>query len=339
MNYFDGPVLGIETSCDETSIAVLQNRTVLSNIVSSQALLHKQWGGVVPEAAARRHVEALLPALEAALSQAQIKLADVEGIGVTNRPGLVGALSVGVTAAKALSWSLGKPLLGVHHLEGHILSALMENDVPFPHVCLLVSGGHTEIIFVKAPGIYERLGGTIDDAAGEAFDKVARTLGLGYPGGPAIEVAATSGDSTRHPLPRGLKDPTLDFSFAGIKTAVVYLMKSSPDAAISDVAASFQETVTTVLAERTVLGCKRTGAKAITLVGGVAANKLLRRKMLAQATGESIGFYGPSMALCTDNAAMIAHVASWRLAHGERSDTTLDVAGCSELPSAYGAIA
>src|SRR6185436_15422192 len=177
MNYLDGPVLGIETSCDETSVAVLIGKNVLSNVVSSQAQLHKQYGGVVPEVAARKHAEALLPALQTALNDAQLTLDDVSGIGVTNRPGLVGALSVGVSAAKALAYSRQIPLIGVHHLEGHLLSPLMESDVPFPHVCLLVSGGHTELILIKEPGKYEKLGGTIDDAAGEAFDKAARAMG------------------------------------------------------------------------------------------------------------------------------------------------------------------
>lgn len=333
MNYFDGPVLGIETSCDETSVAVISGRSVLANVVSSQAELHKKWGGVVPEAAARKHTEALLPALETALSAAGTSLKDIGAIGVTNRPGLVGALSVGVSCAKALSFALDVPLLGVHHLEAHVLSPLIERDIAFPHVCLLVSGGHTELILVREPGIYERLGGTLDDAAGEAFDKSARALGLGYPGGPAIQKAAESGDPHKYKLPPGLSGRTLDFSFSGIKTAIVYLVRDEGENLdVASAAASFEETATRVLAERTIAACRDQSVEAVTLVGGVAANKRLRSRLNQLASLHRIDFVAPSMQLCTDNAAMIAHVAAWRLGDGQRDGFDLDTVAVSALP-------
>lgn len=331
MKTFDGVVLGIETSCDETSVAVLDGRAIRSTIVSSQVELHKKWGGVVPEAAARKHAEALLPALQEALDEGCARLADVGAIAVTNRPGLVGALSVGVAGAKALSHALGVPMIGVDHLEGHILSPLLVDDVPFPHVCLLVSGGHTELILVEDIGKYTRLGGTIDDAAGEAFDKSSRALGLGYPGGPAIQRVAANGDPTRYKLPKGLSGDTLDFSFSGLKTAVLYLVRDHGDELdVEDAAASFEETITSVLAERTERACLATGAGAVTLVGGVAANARLRSKMEEIGARRGIRFVAPPFSLCTDNAAMIAFAGSLRLASGETSDFDLDVLPSSE---------
>ncbi|MDQ2986317.1 MAG: tRNA (adenosine(37)-N6)-threonylcarbamoyltransferase complex transferase subunit TsaD [Armatimonadota bacterium] len=326
LKYFDGIVLGIETSCDETSVALMRGRDVLANVISSQADLHLKWGGVVPEAAARKHAEAMLPALQQALDEAQLSLANVSAIAVTNRPGLVGALSVGVSAAKALAFSLEVPLLGVDHLEGHVLSPAISADLTFPHVCLLVSGGHTELIGVHAPGKYERLGGTIDDAAGEAFDKSARALGLGYPGGPAIQNAATRGDSSRYKLPKGLSGETLDFSFSGLKTAVLYLFRDEgAKLNVSDAAASFEETITSVLSERAERACLGFGAQAATVVGGVAANVRLRSKLQDIADRRRIKFTAPPLTLCTDNAAMIAHAGSIRLAAGERDNFELDV--------------
>ncbi len=333
VKYLHDPVLGIETSCDETSVAVVRGRNVLANVVSSQAELHRQWGGVVPEAAARKHTEALIPALGTALKISGCALPDMAGIGVANRPGLVGALSVGVSAAKALSLALAKPMVGIHHLEAHILSSLMAADVEFPHVCLLVSGGHTELVFVKSAGEYKKLGGTIDDAAGEAFDKSARALGLGYPGGPAIQSAAEGGDDKKYKLPAGLRGPTLDFSFSGLKTAVLYLARDEGESLdVPSAAASMEETVASVLAERTLRACEETSAKAITLVGGVAANKRLRAKLKLLASERSHDFVTPPFDLCTDNAAMIAHVASWRLAKGETDDLRMDTLASAALP-------
>jgi N6-L-threonylcarbamoyladenine synthase len=334
LRLFDQPVLGIETSCDETSAAVIVGDRVLSNVVSSQADLHRKWGGVVPEAAARRHAEALLPAVEESLAVAGMGLGEVGGVAVTNRPGLIGALAVGVAFAKGLAASRGLPLVGVHHLEAHVLSPFLAGDVPLPHVCLLVSGGHTELILVRAPGEYEVLGGTIDDAAGEAFDKAARSLGLGYPGGPAIQSAAETGDPARYSLPRGLSDPTLDFSFAGLKTAVRVLAESEAGALdVASAAASFEATVAAVLADRALLACRERDAKAVTLVGGVAANRRLRGVLSDRCEAIGVRFAPAPAELCTDNAAMIAFAGSWRLARGERDTVEMDTLSAAPLPN------
>lgn len=332
MEYFPEPVLGIETSCDETSVAVLQGREVLSNIVSSQAQLHKRWGGIVPEAAARKHTEAFLPVLEQALDESNVSIEKVGGIGVTNRPGLIGALSVGVSAAKALAFAKQLPFVGVHHLEAHVLSPLMEEDVPFPHVCLLVSGGHTELFFVQSPGAYEYLGGTLDDAAGEAFDKSARALGLSYPGGPAIQKAAENGDPERYSLPRGLEDPTMNFSFSGLKTAVLRLVQEEGDQLdVASAAASFQAVMASVLTDRALYACSVVGVNHLTVVGGVAANRALRDRLAQRSEEEGVTLSIPSLRLCTDNGAMIAHVASWRLAQGERAGYDLKTLAVDSL--------
>ena len=332
LNTFDGIVLGLESSCDETSASILEGREILSNVVSSQADLHIKWGGVVPEMAARKHAEAVLPTIKEALAIAKKSIKDVNAIAVTNRPGLVGALSVGVSCAKALAYSLRIPLIGVDHLEGHVLSAALISDIDFPHVCLLVSGGHTEIILVRGIGNYRRLGGTIDDAAGEAFDKSARALGLGYPGGPAIQKAGESGDATLYKLPKGLAGDTLDFSFSGLKTAMLYLARDEGDSLdIASAAASFEGTITSVLAERTERACMDNSVSAVTLVGGVAANSRLRRKMQEFADRRGINFVTPPFSLCTDNAAMIAFAGSLQLAKGCVDDLDLDVMPRSEM--------
>ena len=333
MKYICGPVLGIETSCDETSVAIVENKSILANIVSSQTELHKKWGGIVPEVAARKHTEAIIPCIDSALHNAGISISEIVGVGVTNRPGLVGALSIGVTAAKVIACSFAIPLVGVHHLEAHILSPLMSAEVPFPHLCLLVSGGHTELILVEHPGRYRRLGGTIDDAAGEAFDKCARAIGMGYPGGPAIQEAAKTGRSTRYSLPRGLKEPTFDFSFAGLKTATLQLVeKEGLNLNINDAAASVEEAITSVLSDRAMYACRESNCKAITLSGGVAANQRLRNKLEMGCAERNILFVAAPMDLCTDNAAMIAHVAAWRLSLGESDELDMDVFGRSDLP-------
>lgn len=332
IEYFNGEVLGIETSCDETSCAIVLGKHVFSNIISSQTELHKKWGGIVPEAAARRHVETFLPVLEECLLASGKQLEDIKGIGVTNRPGLVGALSVGVTAGKSLSLALGVPIIGVHHLQAHIMSAWMENEVPFPHVCLLVSGGHTELVLVKQPESFEKIGGTIDDAAGEAFDKAARALGLGFPGGPAIQKAGATGDSAKYNLPRGLADPNTNFSFAGLKTALMLLIeKEGRDLDIASASACFEETVSSVLTERTVYACEKSNAKAITLVGGVAANLRLRTKLKESCEQKGFGFFVPSFVLCTDNGAMIAHSASRSLGLGLRDSFKLETLATASI--------
>lgn len=334
MTPFSGPILALETSCDETSAAVVQGLKVLSNVVSSQAELHTKWGGVVPEAAARAHVEAILPVIEEALASAGLELGQIEAFAATNRPGLVGALSVGVTAAKALAFVTGKPLIGIHHLEGHILSPLAAHpDLPFPHLALVVSGGHTELVEVDAPGRYEIVGATRDDAAGEAFDKGARLLGLGYPGGYAVQEAAKGGNPRRYPLPRGLAGETADFSFSGLKTAVLRLTEKEGDAiSVPDAAASLQEAIVSVLAERAVAAAEARKASAVTLVGGVAANVALRERLAVLAERSGIAFLTPPLALCTDNAAMIGIAASLRLGAGETSGFDLDVEPNAPLP-------
>lgn len=332
--WFDGAVLGIETSCDETSAAILSGLEVRSNVVSSQAELHKKWGGIVPEAAARAHVEAILPVIEEALDIAKTKLHEIIAIAVTNRPGLVGALSVGVTAAKALSFALKKPLVGVHHLEGHILSPLIANpQLPFPQLCLLVSGGHTELVLVEKPGQYQIKGQTRDDAAGEAFDKSARLLGLGYPGGFQIQEKAMTGNPKRYPLPRALEGESYDFSFSGLKTAVLRLVETEKEnLSTEDAAASVQSAITEVLAQKTLRAAENLNVKAVTLSGGVAANQSLRNQLNEGAGRLGIPFAAPAPDLCTDNAAMIAFAGAMRLGKGETSDFDLDVFSNAELP-------
>lgn len=333
MRLFEGPVLGLETSCDETSAAVVVGRRVLSNAVSSQIDLHGKWGGVVPEAAARAHVAAILPIIEEALATAGVGMDDIAGIAVTNRPGLVGALSVGVTAAKAIAFARNLPMIGVHHLEGHICSVLAtEGDIPFPHTALIVSGGHTELVRVTEIGSYEIVGQTLDDAAGEAFDKGARLMGLGYPGGMAIEKAATGGDPGRYPLPRGLAGETCNFSFSGLKTAVLRLVeREGARLSVCDAAASLQETIVSVLTQRALRAADETDSGALTLVGGVAANRLLRERMAEGCRSRGLHFVTPPLSLCTDNAAMIALAGSVRLAKGQRDGMDLDVEGNAPL--------
>ncbi|MBI1757185.1 MAG: tRNA (adenosine(37)-N6)-threonylcarbamoyltransferase complex transferase subunit TsaD [Fimbriimonas ginsengisoli] len=334
LDWFEGPLLAIETSCDETSAAVLDGRKIWSNVVSSQARLHEKWGGVVPEAAARAHVEAILPVIEEALALAYLSLRDVRAVAATNRPGLLGALSVGLTSAKALSFSLGVPLIAVHHLEGHLLSPLaLPGELPFPHACLIVSGGHTELVRVDGLGRYELIGQTLDDAAGEAFDKGARLLGLGYPGGQAIEKAAEGGDPKRYPLPRGLSGDTLDFSFSGLKTALWRLGETEGERlSVPDAAASLQEAIVSVLAERAVRAAIDFELPALTLVGGVAANLSLRSRLEGFCRREGLAFLTPPPELCTDNAAMIGLAGSLRLAAGERSGFDADCEANAALP-------
>jgi N6-L-threonylcarbamoyladenine synthase len=324
-------VLGIESSCDETGAALVDaTGRVHCDVVHSQVSVHAPYGGVVPELASRDHLRSVGPVVRAALAQAGVGLADVGGVAVTNRPGLVGALLVGVQAAKGLAWGAGKPLVGVDHLVGHLLAVFLrrgEDDAPlpqFPFVCLLASGGHTAIYRVEAPradAIVE-LGATRDDAAGEAFDKVAKLLGLGYPGGPAIDRLAPSGQASRVALSAPMMSgSSLEMSFSGIKTQVATRIarEGPPDTdRIADICASFQAAVTGVLARKVVDAAVREGVADVVLGGGVAANRELRRRVSELGTARGIRVLVPPMASCTDNAAMIAYAGALSLARGER---------------------
>jgi len=307
--------LGIETSCDETSVAILEGDSDLkANIVSSQVEIHEKFGGVVPEVAARKHTENLNPLLEESFREAGIGPGEVDLIAVTTGPGLVVSLVVGIAAARVLSSTLSIPATGVNHLEGHIMSVpLTCAGVSFPAVCLLVSGGHTEIILVEKPGEYRKMGGTVDDAAGEAFDKISRLLDLGYPGGPAVQEAAGSGDPGKIRFPRPMiADDNFNLSFSGLKTAVVNYLKKEKDTiergdpSTEDIAASFQEAVADVLAVKTLRAAAAERVGSIWLAGGVAANSELRKKLAAGCEEAGIDFHTPPFDLCTDNAAMIA---------------------------------
>lgn len=304
--------LGIETSCDETSVAVLRDeREILANIVYSQAHLHDKYGGVVPEVASRNHVKKLPFVVKEALDQAGIDFSDISLVGATYGPGLIGPLLVGLSYAKAVAYALKKPFVGVNHLEGHIFAHYLENpDAPPPFLALIVSGGHTILAEVRTYGEYEVLGETRDDAAGEAFDKVGKLLGLGYPAGAALDKLARQGNPKAIALPRPMLDSdSFEFSFAGLKTAIVYYLRDHPDADRADVAASFQEAIVDVLVEKALRAAQQLHIKKIVVVGGVAANSRLRERLLAQKNFE---VFFPKMELCTDNAAMIAACAAFR---------------------------
>lgn len=327
-----GRVLAIETSCDETAAAVVdKGATVVSSVVSSQMALHSRFGGVVPELASRAHVELIVPIVSEALTQAGLDrrgrpLAGQEGseavgaVAATIGPGLIGSLLVGVSMAKSLAMAWGVPFVGVNHLEGHLYASLLDDpEVELPVVVLLVSGGHTLLVKMSAPGEYELLGRTKDDAAGEAFDKVARYLDLGYPGGPAIDRVAREGDASAVKLPRSWLEGTLDFSFSGVKTAVVNYVRAHPEARTEDVAASFQESVVEVLVSKTFGAVEAVGAKGVCLGGGVAANSLLRERACEVGASRGVEVHLPSRAMCTDNAAMIGAAAWFRLRSGGAS--------------------
>lgn len=318
-------ILGIESSCDETAAAVVADGTViLSNIIASQVEIHARYGGVVPEVASRQHLLAAIPIIERAMAEAKATWSELSGVAVTIGPGLAGSLLVGVNLAKTLAWAHGLPLIGVNHLEGHIYANwLAENHPTFPLLCLIVSGGHTDLVQMSGHGEYLRLGRSRDDAAGEAFDKVARVLGLGYPGGPAIEQAAVGANSNAYPLPRAWLKGNDDFSFSGLKTAVLRLFSSSAEPhPTADIAASFQEAVVDVLVTKTVAAAKSRQVRQILLAGGVAANKLLRQTL---ARCSPIPVLCPSPDLCTDNAAMIAACGYFRLKGGKVAGWDLDV--------------
>lgn len=316
--------LGIESSCDETAAAVVLNgRTVLSNVISTSLDLHKTYGGVVPEIASRKHVEFVMPAIDEALKKAGVKPSDIDYIGVTYGPGLIGALLVGLSAAKTLAWAWKKPLVPVHHIEGHISANYLQYaELEPPFVCLVASGGHSHIVNVKDYGAFEILGRTRDDAAGEAYDKISRALGLGYPGGPAIDRAAIEGNPHAVEFPRVHFKDSFDFSFSGLKTAVLnYLNKAQmqgQEISVADVCASFQAAVVDVLSENTFKAAKQLGYNKIALAGGVASNRQLRETMEKLAAEIGFSFYRPAPILCTDNGAMIAGAAYYAATKKER---------------------
>jgi len=318
-------VLGIETSCDETAVAVVDDDAVLVNLIASQVRLHERFGGVVPELASRAHVEALTPLLDEALATAGVGFGELDGVAVTAGPGLVGALLVGLAAAKSVALATSAPLIGVNHLEGHILANAVEHGPELaPAVCLVVSGGHTMLVHMPEPHRYEILGQTVDDAAGEAFDKVARFLGLGFPGGPAVDRLAREGDPNAIRFPRAMADSgDYDFSLSGLKTAVLRHVKAERDAGRevdpADLAASFQEAVVDVQVSKTLRAAADRGVETILLGGGVVANSRLRERIDKDGTEAGLRVLIPSMDLCTDNGAMIALAGAWRLARGDRS--------------------
>jgi N6-L-threonylcarbamoyladenine synthase len=332
-------ILAIETSCDETSVAIVRNREILSNVIASQVLTHSKYGGVVPEEASRQHLQMVNPCIAEAMAEANLDWQDLDAIAATCAPGLMGALLVGLTAAKTLAIVHQKPFLGIHHLEGHICASyLAQPDLKPPFLCLLVSGGHTSLILVKDCGDYAMLGGTRDDAAGEAFDKVARLLKLGYPGGPIIDKLAKTGNPRAFPLPEGkISLPEggyhpYDSSFSGLKTAVLRLVQKleTPDAVgeiaafpVADIAASFQDTVARSLARKTIRCALDYGIETIVVGGGVAANSGLRDRLIEATADRNLRVYFPPLKLCTDNAAMIACAAVERFDRGYVSPITL----------------
>jgi N6-L-threonylcarbamoyladenine synthase len=318
-------ILAIETSCDETAVALVRDgKELLSNVVSSQVEIHRRFGGVVPEVASRRHVEQMTFLLEEALQQAQIKAEEVDAVAVTQGPGLVGALLIGVTAAKTLAYSLGVPVIPVHHVAGHIYANQLVGEMQFPLVSLVVSGGHTELILMEDHYAFERLGQTRDDAAGEAYDKVARLLELSYPGGPVIDQLAQKGKVTYN-FPRAWLEPgSLDFSFSGLKTAVKNAIQSEKEIVVEDVAASFQTAVLDVLVEKTRRAVEQTGVQQLIVAGGVSANTELRRRLQSYARETGVTLSLPPLELCTDNAAMIAAAAYYAEQKGIKAGLDLN---------------
>ncbi|HER23981.1 MAG TPA: tRNA (adenosine(37)-N6)-threonylcarbamoyltransferase complex transferase subunit TsaD [Candidatus Atribacteria bacterium] len=330
-------VLGIETSCDETAAAVVEDgKKIISNIVTSQISIHQKYGGVVPEIASRKHMEYIIPVIDKALAQSGKKVTDLSAIAVTYGPGLVGSLLVGLSVAKAIAYAQNIPLIGINHLEAHIFANLLEHhEIRPPFICLIVSGGHTSLLNITRFGEYKLLGQTKDDAAGEIFDKIAKVLGLGYPGGPITEKLARDGVPSSIKFPRPLlNDKTYDFSFSGLKTAVIYtikeLEKEDKNIPVKDLLASFQQAVIDVLVKKTIRAAVEFRSKQIILAGGVAANSLLRKEITAKANLVDIKVFYPSTFLCTDNAAMVASAGYYRFKENIKSSFNLDA--ISRLP-------
>ncbi len=321
-------ILGIETSCDDSAAAVVKDDRILSNVIAAQAI-HGRYGGVVPEYASRAHLRSLLPVIDTALREARVTMQELDGIAVTYGPGLAGSILVGLNVAKSMALALDIPWVGINHLEGHIFAnfLLPEKPVP-PFLCLVVSGGHTQLVVVEDEGRYRTVGRTIDDAAGEAFDKVARVLGLGYPGGPAVASLAEQGDPCAINFPRALmQEGNFNFSFSGVKTAVLYYARSLPEESLreqlANIAASFQAAVVEVLVQKTMAAAKHWQLDTVCLAGGVAANKELRLRLEQAAAAHGCRLIVPPVALCTDNGAMIARAGVSRLRRGERSPDEL----------------
>lgn len=329
-------VLGIETSCDETGLALYDGqRGLLGHVLYSQAEIHNDYGGVVPELASRNHIQKLIPVLADLLKQHRLALTSLDGIAYTRGPGLVGALLAGVAFGRSLAWSLGIPSVGVHHMEGHLLAPMLETPAPeFPFVALLVSGGHTQLVEVKGIGVYTILGESLDDAAGEAFDKTAQLLGLGYPGGPALAALAEKGDPKRFSFPRPMLDRQgLDFSFSGLKTYALNTIQKMPvDVQThADIARSFEEAVVDVLSNKSLRALKQTGLNRLVIAGGVGANRRLRARLMVFAAEKKFTVFYPRTQFCTDNGAMIALVGCLRLQRGQ-FDRTLSISATARWP-------
>lgn len=336
MNELNSVIMAIESSCDETACAIIKNgKEICANVVSTQIKIHEKFGGVVPEVASRKHLEYIDVVIEEALEESGYSFDDMDAIAVTEGPGLIGALLVGLSTAKGLAYALEKPLIGVHHIEGHIYANFLANDnIELPCICLVVSGGHTNIVKIAAHGHYEILGQTVDDAAGEAYDKVARAIGLGYPGGPKIDKLAKEGNAKAIAFPRAKLDEPLNFSFSGLKSAVLnYLNQAemkNEDINRADVAASFQEAVVDVLVDHTIDAMKENGIKTLLLAGGVSANSRIRERFEGICESEGYSLFYPPLSLCTDNAAMIGAAAAYKYERKEFADYHLNAV--AQLP-------
>ncbi len=318
-------LLAIESSCDETSAAIIEDGTkVRSNIVASQIDIHKEYGGVVPEIASRKHVELIMPVIDKAIKEAGVSKEDIDGVAVTNGPGLIGALMVGLSTAKAMAFALGVPLIGVNHLQAHMSAIHLEHEISFPFVGLVVSGGHTSLYLVSSYTEFEMLGKTRDDAAGEAFDKAAKVLGLPYPGGIEIDKLAKKGNREAIPFPRPfMNSSTLDFSFSGVKTSVVYYLRKHPDPnqeELQDICASYQEAIVETLVKKTIIAAKQNDVNSVVIAGGVACNSRLRELSKEELEKEGVSVYIPSPKYCTDNAAMIGSLGGFMFQKGDTSE-------------------